>query len=72
MRGEMKKKIKVWKYLKIDIERIVEQTTEKGFTENKTIYFLINAKYSDGRGIGFRADTPVECWSKLMHEVRLY
>lgn len=68
----MKKKIKTWKYLTIHIEKVVEQTTDKGITENKTLYFFVNAKYSNGRGIGFRADTPVGCWAKLMQEVVLY
>lgn len=68
----MKKKIKVWKHLKIEIERVVEQSTEKGMTENKTLYFLVNAKYSDGRGVGFRADTPTQCWANLMKEVVLF
>jgi hypothetical protein len=67
----MKKKIKVWKDVKITIERVVEQTVEGGVTDNNTLYYLINAKYSDGRGVGFRADTPIDVWSKLMHEVFL-
>jgi hypothetical protein len=68
----MKKKVKVWKHLRIDIERVVEQTTDNGVTENKTLHYLINAMYSGKQGVGFRADTPIECWSKLMHEVNLY
>ena len=67
----MKKKIKVWKDLKITIERVVEQTTEKGTTENADLFYLINAKYSDGRGVGFRANTPTQVWAKLMQEVYL-
>ena len=67
----MKKKIKVWKHLKIDIERVVEQSIKKGNVEQKTLYYLVNAKYSDGRGVGFRADTPVKCWVKLMDEIYL-
>lgn len=68
----MKKKIKTWEHLRIDIEKVVEQTTDKGITENKTLYFLVNAKYSDGRGVGFRANTPIGCWANLMQEVVLY
>lgn len=68
----MRKKIKTWKHLRIKIEKIVEQTTDKGITENKTLYFLVNAQYSDGRGVGFRANSPIECWTKLMQEVVLY
>lgn len=68
----MKKKIKTWKHIRIDIERVVEQTTDKGITENRTLSFLVNAKYSDGRCIGFRAYTPIVCWAKLMQEVVLY
>jgi len=67
----MKKKVKIWKDVTITIERVIEQTTEKEFIENKTLYYLINAKYSDGREIGFRADTPLKVWSMLMQEIYL-
>lgn len=67
----MKKKIKVWKTLTVDIERVVEQTIDKGCTENKILYYLVNAKYSSGHGVGFRADTALRCWSMLMQEVCL-
>jgi len=67
----MKKKIKVWKDVKITIERVVEQTTDGAVTDNNTLYYLINAKCSDGRGIGFRADTPISAWSKMMQEIYL-
>jgi len=67
----MKKKINIWKDLRIDIERIVETTESEGLTESKTMFYLINAKYSDGRGIGFRANTPTLAWAKLMQEVVL-
>jgi len=65
------KKVKVWKDVNIQIERVVEQTIDKSLTKNKTLYYLVNAKYSDGRGIGFRADTPLGVWSELMNEVHL-
>ena len=68
---KIKKKIKVWKDLRIDIERIVEETTQDGITDYKTLYYLVNAKYSDGRGVGFRANTQIECWIKLMQGVDL-
>ena len=67
----MKKKIKVWKDIEINIERVVEQTTDKGLTKNETLYYLINAKYSDGRGVGFRANTPIDAWAMMMKEIYL-
>ena len=67
----MKKKIKVWKHVTIKIERVVEQTTEGAMTENKDLYYLVNANYSDGRGIGFRSNTPLMAWSELMQRVSL-
>jgi len=67
----MKKKIKIWKDIKITIERIVEQTETEGMTESKTLYYLINATYSDGRGIGFRANSPTDVWAKMMQEIYL-
>jgi len=67
----MKKKIKVWKDVKITIERVVEQTTDKDTTDNQDLFYLINAKYSDGRGIGFRANSPTDVWAKMMQEIYL-
>ena len=67
----MKKKIKTWKYLTIKIEKVVEITKDKETTEHKNLYWLVNATYQGGGGIGFRANTEIDCWAKLMQEVYL-
>ena len=68
----MRVKNKTWKMLTITIEKVVEQKTEKGATENKTLFYLINSRTPSGTGVGFRANTPIEAWSKMMQEIGLY
>jgi hypothetical protein len=65
----MKIKNKTWKTITIIIERVVEQRTEKGMTENNTLFYLINARTPEGRGVGFRANSPLDAWSKMMQEI---
>jgi hypothetical protein len=67
----MKIKNKTWKQVTIKIERVVEQKTEGALTENNTLYYLIHARRPHGSSIGFRAETPLDVWGKLMQEVYL-
>ena len=67
----MKIKNKLCRPTVISIETMIEQKTEKGCTENKTLYWLVNVKYSYGRGLVFRANSPLQLWANLMTEVYL-
>lgn len=67
----MKLKHKTWKSVTITIERVVEEKKDGAITENRTMYYLLHARYPHGSAIGFRADSPIECWAKLMQEVHL-
>ena len=68
---KMKLRNKTWKSVTITIERVVEEKVEGAVTSNRTLYYLLHARYPHGSAIGFRADSPIECWVKLMQEVNL-
>ena len=64
-------KDKTWPVANIKIRRVVAQTKANGWTKNKTLFWLVDVRYSYGRGIGFRADTPAEVWRGIKKEVGL-
>jgi len=67
----MKLKHKTWKSVTITIERVFDETKDGAVTSNRTLYYLLHARYPHGSATGFRADSPIECWAKLMQEVTL-
>ena len=67
----MKKDIEKHKTLTITIERVDDITEDNEKQERKTIFYLINGKTPYGSSTGFRANTLLNAWAKMMQEFHI-